>query len=109
MVYFANPLEMRRQLLRSSRAADVRTCRPTSSIRGGTLTAIFDSDSVQRLPTIAFGYTFTHIAEHVREDLDSLERECVVYSDHWIDELKDFRHVRIAFTVDEAKEFAKRC
>lgn len=73
------------------------------------LSQLFDGDSGERLPTIAFGYTFTHLPEHAREDLGSLEREGVVYTDHWIDELGDFRHVRIAFTVDEAKEFARRC
>lgn len=73
------------------------------------MTEAFDTDSEERLPTVAFGYTFTHLPEHAREDLGSLERECVVYADHWIEEIGDFRHVRIAFTPDEAKEFARRC
>jgi len=30
-----------------------------------------------RLPTHAFGYTFTHIPQHARADVESLEREGV--------------------------------
>jgi len=37
-----------------------------------------------------------------------LEREGVIYSDHWVDDLEDFRHVRITFTPEEAKEYARR-
>ena len=62
-----------------------------------------------RLPTRAFGRAFTHIPEHVREDLESLQRESAVYGDHWIDEIGDFRHVRIEFTEEERQEFAHRC
>jgi hypothetical protein len=61
-----------------------------------------------RLPTHAFGYEFTHIPEHARADVESLEREGVLYSDQWIDAIGDFRHVRIALTEDEAKEYARR-
>ncbi len=61
-----------------------------------------------RLPTYAQGKKFTHIPEHVRQDLDTLERECVIYSDHWIDEVDDFRHVRIEFTPDERVDFVRR-
>src|SRR5277367_2324034 len=61
-----------------------------------------------RIPTRAFGREFTHIPEHVRQDLETLERECVIYSDQWVEELADFRHVRIAFTEGEAKDFARR-
>ena len=61
-----------------------------------------------RIPTKAFGYKFTQIPEHVRQDLGSLERECVLYADHWIEELADFRHVRIALTPEEAKDYARR-
>jgi hypothetical protein len=64
---------------------------------------------VSRIPTHAFGYTFTHIPEFVRDDLGSLEREGVLYADHWVEELRDFRHVRIALTNDEAKDYARRC
>jgi len=62
----------------------------------------------ERLPTEAFGYVFTHIPEHVRDDLGSLEREVAIYSDQWVEELGDFRHVRIGFTEAEQKEFVKR-
>jgi hypothetical protein len=63
---------------------------------------------MSRIPTHAFGYTFTHIPEFVREDLDSLDREGVLYADHWIDEIQDFRHVRIPLAPEEAKEYARR-
>ena len=62
----------------------------------------------ERHPTVAFGRTFTHIPEHVRQDLGTLERECVVYTDHWIEQIGDFRHVRIDFTPEERDEFARR-
>ena len=62
----------------------------------------------ERDPTAAFGRTFTHIPEHVRQDLETLERECVTYADHWIEEVGDFRHVRIDFTPKERDEFARR-
>jgi hypothetical protein len=64
---------------------------------------------MSRIPTEAFGYTYTHLPEFTRDDLDSLEREGVIYADHLIDELEDFRHVRIAFTPEEAKDYARRC
>ncbi len=63
---------------------------------------------VERLPTRAFGRVFTHIPEHVRQDLETLQRESAVYADHWIDEIGDFRHVRIDFTEHESEEFARR-
>jgi len=63
---------------------------------------------MDRLATEAFGYVFTHVPEHVRDDLGSLEREGAVYSDQWVEELGDFRHVRIGFTEEESKEFARR-
>jgi hypothetical protein len=61
-----------------------------------------------RLPTFAFGKKFTHIPEHVRQDLETLEREGALYTDHWIDEVSDFRHVRIELTSEEQQEFARR-
>ena len=64
--------------------------------------------SVERLPTEAFGYVFTHVPEYVRDNLGSLEREGAIYSDQWVEELGDFRHVRIGFTEEERKEFARR-
>ena len=67
-----------------------------------------DWEDEVRDPTVAFGRTFTHIPDHVRQDLETLERECVVYADHWIDEIGDFRHVRIDFTAEERDEFARR-
>ena len=63
---------------------------------------------MERLPTHAFGYTYTHIPEFVREDVESLEREGVIYSDQWVEELGDFRHVSISLTPEEAKEYARR-
>lgn len=60
-------------------------------------------------PTFAFGRRFTHIPEHVRKDLETLERERAIYADHWIDELGDFRHVRIDHTPEECLEVARRC
>jgi hypothetical protein len=63
---------------------------------------------VEHLSTEAFGYRFTHAPEHVRDDLGSLEREGAVYSDQWVEELGDFRHVRIQFTEEERIEFARR-
>ena len=62
-----------------------------------------------RLPTLAFGHKFTHIPEHVRKYLESLKRECAIYTDHWIAEIGDFRHVRIDFTPEERSEFSRRC
>lgn len=62
----------------------------------------------ERIPTQSFGYLFTHIPEFVRDSVESLEREGVLYSDHWVDELDDFRHVRINFTPEEASEYVRR-
>ena len=67
-----------------------------------------DWEEVESHPTVAFGRTFTHLPDHVRQDLFTLERECVVYADHWIEEVGDFRHVRIDFTPEESIEFARR-
>jgi hypothetical protein len=64
--------------------------------------------TVVRIPTYAFGYTFTHIPEYVREDVETLERESALYADHWIEELNDFRHVRIVLSPEEAKDYARR-
>jgi hypothetical protein len=63
---------------------------------------------MSRLPTQAFEYEFTHIPEFARADVGSLEREQALYADHWIEEIQDFRHVRIVFTADEAKDYARR-
>ena len=63
---------------------------------------------MSRIPTHAFGYKFTHIPDEIRSDLESLEREGVLYADQWVDELDDFRHVRILLTKEEAEEYARR-
>src|SRR5437773_10339115 len=62
----------------------------------------------ERLPTIAFGRQFTHIPDHIRQDLDTLDREGSIYSDLWIEEISDFRHVRIHLTDGERAEFTRR-
>ena len=64
---------------------------------------------VMRLPTFANDKEFTHIPDHVRQDLDSLTRECVVYGNSWIEEVEDFRHVRIRLTPEEREEYVRRC
>ncbi len=63
---------------------------------------------MERIPTDAFGRQFTHVPDHVRDDLRSLEREGVIYADHWIEELGDFRHVRVQFTEAERADYARR-
>jgi len=54
-----------------------------------------------------FGHDFIHLDESHIEDLGSLEREKAIYSDHWIDRLDDFRHVRIALTDEEMAEYVR--
>ena len=61
-----------------------------------------------RLPTYPFGKEFTHIPEHVRQGLGTLKRKCAVYADFWIEEVGDFRHVRIDFTAEERHEYLRR-
>ena len=61
-----------------------------------------------RIPTYAWNKEFTHIPEHVRQDLETLQRESAIYADHWIEEVGDFRHVRIGCTPEEMEEFARR-
>src|SRR5580704_14060889 len=63
---------------------------------------------MERSPTHAFGRRFTHIPESIRDDLGSIEREGALYTDHWIEDLDDFRHVRIALTEGEGKDYARR-
>ena len=65
-------------------------------------------DYGERLPTVAFGREFTHIPEHIKEDLDTLDRESAIYTDQWIEEIGDFRHVRIRLIGNESAEFARR-
>ena len=54
-----------------------------------------------------FGYDFTNLGDSHVDELMSLEREKAVYSDYWIDELEDFRHVRIVLTDDEITEYVR--
>ena len=54
-----------------------------------------------------FGHRFKHLGESHVDDLMSLERERALYSDHWIESIKDFRHVRIALTDDEIAEYVR--
>jgi hypothetical protein len=57
--------------------------------------------------TSAFGKNFERLNDEHLEDLFSLEREQAIYADHYIDELKDFRKVRIQFTTEEVKEYVR--
>lgn len=54
-----------------------------------------------------FGYNFTHLDESHVAALMSLERERAIYSDHWIDRLNDFRHVRIILSDKEIAEYRR--
>jgi hypothetical protein len=54
-----------------------------------------------------FGKVFEALESAHLQDLWSLEREGAIYTDHWIDELADFRHVRIPFAPDEISEFVR--
>lgn len=56
---------------------------------------------------IYFGYDFELLDESHQRDLLRLEREGAIYSDHWIDRLNDFRHVRIKLTPEEIKEYVR--
>jgi hypothetical protein len=55
----------------------------------------------------AFGKTFRELDDAEMADLFSLEREGAIYSDHWIDSLGDFRHVRIALRPSEIKDYVR--
>jgi hypothetical protein len=54
-----------------------------------------------------FGHEFKNLEDHHVQDLLSLEREGAIYTDHWIEGLNDFRHVRIRFTEEETLEFVR--
>lgn len=56
---------------------------------------------------LIFGYEFEHLDEGHIQDLLSLHREKAIYTDHWIDGLDDFRHVRIVLTDEEISEYAR--
>lgn len=57
--------------------------------------------------TRAFGKDFRCLDDSHLEDLQSLKRENAIYADMWIDELHDFRHVRISLTAAEVKEYVR--
>jgi hypothetical protein len=50
-----------------------------------------------------FGHNFLNLDEHHVRELTALERERAIYTDHWIDELNDFRHVRIKLSDAEVE------
>lgn len=54
-----------------------------------------------------FGHDFQELDEESLRELQSLERERAVYADLWIDEIGDFRHVKIALSDAEAHEYAR--
>lgn len=56
---------------------------------------------------IYFGHNFELLDEHHQRDLLHLEREGAIYTDHWIERLNDFRHIRIKLTPEEIKEYVR--
>lgn len=54
-----------------------------------------------------FGFKFKRLDQEHIEDLLSLEREQAIYTDHWIDGLDDFRHIRIPLTAEEIAEYVR--
>src|SRR5690625_4752093 len=56
---------------------------------------------------IAFEHEFKNLDEEHERDLFNLEREGAVYTDQWVDELQDFRHVRIPLQPAEIKEYVR--
>lgn len=54
-----------------------------------------------------FGYDFELLDERHQKDLLHLEREGAIYSDHWIDHLNDFRHIRIKLSQEEIAEYVR--
>lgn len=54
-----------------------------------------------------FGHNFLNLDEHHVHELTALERERSIYTDHWIDELNDFRHVRIKLSDAEVEEYVR--
>lgn len=55
-----------------------------------------------------FNKDWNNIDEELISELASLEREAVIYTDHWQSDLNDFRHVRIRFTQEEVDEYIRR-
>ena len=41
-------------------------------------------------------------------EIENLSREGAIYADHWIEELGDFRHVRIRFKPEEIEDYVRR-
>lgn len=56
---------------------------------------------------IYFGHEFEFLDDENQRDLLHLEREGVIYTDHWIERFNDFRHIRIKFTSDEITEYVR--
>ena len=54
-----------------------------------------------------FGYDFEVLGQSHITNLLQLEREGMVYSDRWFDDLGDYRHVRLRLAPEEIKEFAR--
>src|SRR5215471_11433052 len=54
-----------------------------------------------------FGHDFEVLDDSHIEDLLQLEREGAIYTDHWFDNLNDFRHIRIKLTPDEIQEYVR--
>lgn len=62
----------------------------------------------ERIPFVAFGREFPALQQSHFDDLRTLEREGAIYADHWVEDIGDFRHVRIPLTDDETQEFVRR-
>ena len=54
-----------------------------------------------------FGRNWTEIHEEAIQELLCLEREGAIYTDHWQEELDDFRHVQIGFSRNEIDEYVR--
>jgi REase_DpnII-MboI len=54
-----------------------------------------------------FNHDFQLIDSSHVQDLLQLQREGAIYTDHWFDELDDFRHIKIKFTNAEVKEYVR--
>ena len=54
-----------------------------------------------------FGRDWTTIHEEAVQKLLSLEREGAIYTEHWQEELNDFRHVQIRLSYDEINEYVR--
>ncbi|MFC1461454.1 hypothetical protein ACFLQR_02910 [Verrucomicrobiota bacterium] len=53
------------------------------------------------------GHDFELIPSEAKEELFALEREGAIYAQHWVDELDDFRMVRIALSPEEISEYVR--